>query len=162
MRNIRASNITWDGTLCLWLTDSEIKMCVFYVCVWIAAALMRWQVDPLRTVAGGANRPETVSRSPPLQLRGECVALCWLHTAADWVALLTDIYMRQCWRELMISPSYHPFISKKQLADRFLLRLYYYTAFFSLAGCLNVFCSLFFCSFIEALCDVCSWNVLYK
>lgn len=159
MRNIRASDITWDGTLCLWLTDSEIKMCVFYVCVWTAAALMRWQVDPLRTVAGGANRPETVSRSPPLQLRGECVALCWLHTAADWVALLTDIYTYAGVHDFTFLPSFHlrKTTCRQIFVDALLLH-----SFFSLAACLNVFCSLFFCSFIEALCDVCSWNVLYK
>ncbi len=33
---------------------------------------MQWLADPLQTVAGGANRPESLSRSPTLQLRGEC------------------------------------------------------------------------------------------
>ena len=132
MRNITASSITWDGTLCLCLTVSEIKnvclLCVC-VCVWTAAALMRWQADPLQTVAGGTSRPETVSRSPALQLRGECVALCWIHTAADRVAPLRHLHAAVLEAGAHDFTFQTSFISEKQHAERFLSRLYCCTAF---------------------------------
>ncbi len=44
---------------------------------------MPWLLDLLQTVAGGVNRLESLSRSPVLQLRGECRPLLALKSTAE-------------------------------------------------------------------------------
>lgn len=105
---------------CIKLMPFTSNHIVFFLTLhlFFAAALMQWQLDHhLQTVAEGANTPESLSRSPTLQLRGECRPLVAADRTARKREAGTKSQAQKLHTDFLLSHEFKNFLKFAHLED---------------------------------------------